>query len=116
MFAKKMNSPDEVRTLPKTKVEVVKVGDSTIMRGTFEPGWKWSACVKPTAGTNSCQAPHVGYVLSGRMKVVMDNGASQEIGSGDAVMIPPGHDAWVVGNESCVMIDFAAGSTYGKKA
>jgi ethanolamine utilization protein EutQ (cupin superfamily) len=116
MFAKKMNSPDEVRNLPKTKVEVVKVGDSTIMRGTFEPGWKWSECVKPTAGTKSCQAQHVGYVLSGRMKVVMDNGVSVEIGPGDAVAIPPGHDAWVVGNESCVMIDFGAGTTYGKKA
>jgi uncharacterized RmlC-like cupin family protein len=116
MFAKKMNAPDEVRTLPKTKIEVAKVGDSTIMRGTFEPGWKWSECVKPTAGTKSCQASHVGYVLSGRMKIVMDNGESKEIGPGDALMIPPGHDAWVLGNESCVMIDFAAGAAYGKKA
>jgi mannose-6-phosphate isomerase-like protein (cupin superfamily) len=116
MEAKNFSKPDEVRNLPKTKIEVIKVGDSTIMKGTFEPGWKWSECVKPTAGTESCQAPHIMYVLSGRMKVVMDDGAEMEIGPGDAVDIPPGHDAWIVGNEPCVAIDFAAGKVYAKKA
>ncbi len=116
MEKKNLNTPDEVRTPPKTKIEVVKVGDSTIMRATFEPGWKWSECVKPIVGTKSCEAPHTNYVLSGRMKVVMDDGTEMEMGPGDAADIPPGHDAWVVGNEPCVAIDFAAGKIYAKKA
>lgn len=115
MEVKNFSKPDEVRTPPKTKIEVVKVGDSTIMKATFEPGWKWSECIKPIAGTESCQAPHVNYVLSGRMKVVMDDGTEMEMGPGDAADIPPGHDAWVVGNEPCVAIDFAAGKVYAKK-
>ena len=116
MEKKNLSTPDEVRTPPKTKIEVVNVGDSTIMRATFEPGWKWSECVKPIVGTESCQAPHINYVLSGRMKVVMDDGTEMEMGPGDAADIPPGHDAWVVGNEPCVAIDFAAGKMYAKKA
>ncbi len=116
MEVKSFDKPDEVRTPPKTKIEVVKVGDSTVMRATFEPGWKWSECIKPIAGTNSCQAPHVNYVISGRMKVVMDDGTEMEMGPGDAADIPPGHDAWVIGNEPCVAIDFAAGKVYAKKA
>jgi uncharacterized cupin superfamily protein len=116
MEVKSLNNPDELRTPPKTKIEVVKVGDTTVMRATFEPGWKWSECVKPVAGTNSCQAPHVNYVISGRMKVVMDDGSEMEMGPGDAADIPPGHDAWVIGNEPCVAIDFAAGKVYAKKA
>jgi uncharacterized cupin superfamily protein len=116
MQIKNLNTPDEVRTPPKTKVEVVKVGDSTIMRATFEPGWKWSECVKPIVGTKSCQVSHVNYVISGRMKVVMDDGTEKVMGPGDAADIPPGHDAWVVGNEPCVAIDFAAGNTYAKKS
>ncbi len=116
MEAKNFSNPDEIRNLPKTKIEVIKVGDSTIMRGTFDPGWKWSECVKPTAGTDSCQAPHIMYVLSGRMKIVMDDGSEMEIGPGDAVDIPPGHDAWTLGDEPCKAIDFAAGKIYAKKA
>lgn len=116
MEVKSLNNPDEVRTPPKTKIEVVKVGDTTVMRATFEPGWKWSECVKPIAGTDSCQAPHINYVISGRMKVVMDDGTEMEMGPGDAADIPPGHDAWVLGNEPCVAIDFAAGKVYAKKA
>ncbi len=115
MEVKSLNNPDEVRTPPKTKIEVVKVGDTTVMRATFEPGWKWSECVKPIAGTESCQAPHINYVISGRMKVVMDDGTEMEMGPGDAADIPPGHDAWVLGNEPCVAIDFAAGKVYAKK-
>lgn len=116
MEVKNLSKADEVRTPPKTKVEVVKVGDSTIMRATFEPGWKWSECVKPIVGTESCQAHHVNYVLSGRMKVKMNDGTEMEIGPGDAVDIPPGHDAWIVGNEPFVAIDFVAGKDYAKKA
>lgn len=116
MEVKSLDKPDEVRTPPKTKIEVVTVGDVTVMRATFEPGWKWSECVKPIAGTDSCMAPHVNYVISGRMKVVMDDGTEMEMGPGDAAHIPPGHDAWVVGDEPCVAIDFAGGKVYAKKA
>ena len=112
---KNMNSPDETRSLPKTKGEVVTVGGHTIMRGTFEPGWKWSECVKPTVGTPSCQVNHVLYVISGKMGVRMDDGTEKEVGPGDTALIPPGHDAWVIGKEPCVSIDFTAGATYGKK-
>lgn len=114
MVQKNMNTPDEIRTPPKTRIEVVNLDNHTIMRATFQPGWKWSECVKPTAGTNSCQVSHVMYIISGKMKIVMDNGAESEAGPGDAAVIPPGHDAWIIGNEPCVAIDFAAGHTYAK--
>ena len=81
---KNMNTPDETRSLPKTKGEVVKIGDHTLMRGTFEPGWKWSECVKPTVGINSCQVNHVLYIISGKMRIKMDDGSEMEIGAGDA--------------------------------
>ncbi len=112
---KNMSKPDELRSLPKTKGEIVKVGEHTIMRSTFAPGWKWSECVKPTVGTDSCQANHVFYTISGRMKVRLNDGTEKEFGPGDAGDIPPGHDAWVLGNEPCIGIDFTAGATYGKK-
>lgn len=112
---KNMEEPDEIRSLPKTRIEVVKHGEHTIMRTTFDPGWKWSECVKPTVGTSSCQAPHLLYAVSGRMMVKMDDGTQTEIGAGQTALIPPGHDAWVLGNEPCVAVDFTAGTTYGKK-
>jgi mannose-6-phosphate isomerase-like protein (cupin superfamily) len=112
---KNIEKPDETRNLPKTKIDVVNFEDVSIMRATFQPGWKWSECIKPTVGTNSCQVEHVIYVLSGRMHIAMDDGASKEIGPGDIVVISPGHDAWVVGNEPCVTLDIVAGIIYGKK-
>ncbi len=115
MLKKNLSTPDEVRTPSKTRVEVVNFNNSTIMRATFEPGWKWSDCVKPVVGTDSCMVHHSLYVVSGKMAVKMNDGNMQEIGPGDAAEIPPGHDAWVLGDEPCVSIDFAAGKTYGKK-
>jgi len=115
MVVKDLDSPDELRSLRKTKAHVVHMGAITIMKAIFEPGWKWSECVKPAMGTKSCPVHHVGYVLSGRMKVLMDDGSSAEIQTGDAVDIPPGHDAWVIGNEPCVLIDFTGGKKYAKK-
>jgi quercetin dioxygenase-like cupin family protein len=106
---KNLSSPDETRPFAdKGRAQVVNVGGTTILRGTFEPGWRWSEHVKPLAGTASCQAGHTGYVVSGRMHLRMDDGAEGEIGPGDAVRIEPGHDAWIVGNEPCVFIDFTA--------
>lgn len=115
MDGKSLNTPDETRPFPKGKMEVVHIGGTTMGRGTFEPGWKWSESVKPITGTPSCQSPHTGYVVSGRMKVVMDDGSEAEYGPGTAVVIPPGHDAWIVGDETCVFIDFTGATQYAKQ-
>ena len=97
-------------------MDVVTLGDFTLGRGVFEPGWRWSNDVKPIAGTESCQAAHTGYVISGRMHVVMDDGTEGEAGPGDAVVISPGHDAWIVGDEPCVMLDWSGSANYAKPA
>ena len=116
MQSKNLDSPDEVRSFEKGRMDVVTLGDVTVGRAVFEPGWKWSECVKPIAGTDSCQVAHVGYVVSGRMKVHMDDGAEREFGPGDAGTIPPGHDAWIEGDEPCVWLDFAGAEHYAKGA
>jgi uncharacterized cupin superfamily protein len=110
---KSFSSPDEVRPMAdRGQVEILKIGDGIVGRATFEPGWRWSEHVKPVAGTDSCQAAHVGYVLSGRQKVIMDDGSELEFGPGDVVAIPPGHDGEVVGDEPCVVLDFAGMEHY----
>jgi uncharacterized cupin superfamily protein len=86
-------------------MDVVTLGDFTLGRGTFEPGWKWSNDVKPIAGTESCQTRHTGICVSGTMTVRYDDGTQQDIGPGDVVVLEPGHDAWVTGDEPCVMYD-----------
>lgn len=101
-----MDDPDEVRTYDKTRFELAKVGDVTVMRCTYEPGFVWSECVgQKLAADGSCQATHTGYVISGRLHVRMDDGTEAEVGPGDAYCIPPGHDGWVVGDETYVSID-----------
>jgi len=107
---KGFDSPDETRTPEKTKVDVVKLGTTTAARFTFEPGWKWLECVKPVAGTASCQVLHVGVVDSGRLHVTHEDGTEAEVGPGDAFVIEPGHDAWVVGDETFVSFEFEARS------
>jgi len=115
--AKSLNTPDETRSfVAKGKIDLVRLGDVTVGRGVFEPGWKWSEHVKPIAGTPSCQAAHTGYIISGRMKVVMDDGTEGEVGPGDAVVVPPGHDAWIVGDEPCVMLDFSGMAQYATRS
>jgi quercetin dioxygenase-like cupin family protein len=118
MERKRFDKPDETRPFKdgKGKVEVVTVGDHTVGRGIFEPGWRWSEHVKPIAGTPSCQAAHTGFVLEGRMVVKMDDGAQVEYGPGDAFHMPPGHDAWIVGDQRCVLIDFTGVAKYAKPA
>ena len=111
---KKFNQPDEVRTFEKGKLELIKMSGGFIGRLTLEPGWRWSKHVKPIAGTRSCEAAHSGYVLSGRMRIVMDDGQEAEIGPGDYAVIPPGHDAWTVGDETCVIVDFAGMEQYAR--
>ena len=113
---KSFDSPDETRPFEgKGQADVVEIAGHTVGRGTFEPGWKWSENVKPIAGTDSCEVSHLGYVLSGSMKVHMDDGSEMEIAAGDAVAIPPGHDAEVVGDEACVMVDFGEIDQYAKR-
>ena len=100
------DSPDETRTPDKTKVDVVRMGGTTVGRFAFEPGWKWSECVKPVAGTDSCQARHVGVVSSGRLAISHDDGTELEIGPGEAYIIEPGHDAWVTSDQPFVAFEF----------
>lgn len=114
MQKKSLAQPDDKRSFDKGRVELVTMGDVTFGRATLEPGWKWSTCVKPLVQTKSCEAPHLQYHISGRLHVVMDDGAEQEFGPGDVSLIPPGHDAWVVGQESVVVIDISGMRDYAK--
>ncbi len=111
---KSFGAPDEVRTFPKGRVELLRIGGTAIGRATFLPGWKWSTCVKPKARTNSCEAAHFQYHVSGVLKVVMDDGASFECRPGDVSLFPMGHDAWVVGKEPVVVVDFQGMIDYAK--
>jgi hypothetical protein len=113
---KNFDSPDETRPFEgKGQANVVDLGGHGVARAVFEPGWKWSENVKPIAGTDSCQVSHLGYCISGQMKVYMDDDSVGEIGPGDAYAIPPGHDAEVVGDEACVSLDFGEISQYAKR-
>ncbi len=114
--SKSFDSPDESRTPPKTKMDIVDLGGAKAARLTAEPGWKWSECIKPVAGTDSCQSRHLGVVASGTMHVVHDDGTELDLGPGGAYTIEPGHDAWVVGNETFVGYEFdtSAAASYAK--
>jgi hypothetical protein len=116
MTKKTFNSPDETRSFPKGKVDLVNVGSVKFGRATLDPGWKWSVDVQPIAKTKSCEAPHTQYHVSGRLHVRMDDGTEVEFGPGDAGHIPPGHDAWVVGDEPVVVIDVTGMADYAKKS
>ena len=106
LLSKSFDTPDETRAPDKTKVDVVDLGSAKAARLTAQPGWRWSECIKPVVGTDSCQARHVGVVVSGRMHVVHDDGTEGELGSGEAYVIEPGHDAWVVGDDVFVGYEF----------
>ena len=113
---KNFDSPDETRPFEgKGKADVVFVAGKTIGKGRFEPGWRWSENIKPIAGTDSCQVSHLGYIISGRMKVTMDDGTEGVAGPGDVFAIPPGHDAEVIGDEACVALDFGEFGEYAKR-
>ncbi|HEY8204899.1 MAG TPA: cupin domain-containing protein [Pyrinomonadaceae bacterium] len=113
---KSFDAPEETRSMDKGKVEVVNLGGSQVMRATFQPGWKWSECVKPIAGTDSCQVAHLIYTISGNMTVRMDDGSEIEVKPGDVTSIPAGHDAWIVGDEAYVGVDFQGAAQYAKAA
>jgi hypothetical protein len=116
LVRKSLNDPEEVRpfTDDKGQVELVNIDAAPVGRATFQPGWRWSTNVKPIAGTDSCQAAHTGYYVSGRMIVKTDSGEEMEFGPGDFGIIAPGHDAWVVGDEPCVVIDWQGFADYAK--
>lgn len=111
---KNVETPDEVREFPNGRLELVNVAGRMIGRATLNPGWKWSSHVKPIAKTKSCEAPHFQYQISGRMKIVMDDGTEFVSKAGDVMNIPPGHDAWVVGDEPVVVVDFQGFVDYAK--
>src|SRR5207253_8750985 len=104
--AKSFDTPDETRTPEKTKVEVVDLGGPKAARMTAQPGWRWSECIKPVVGGDSCQAHHVGVIVSGTMHVVHNDGTESDIPAGSGYVIAPGHDAWVVGNSPVVAYEF----------
>ena len=116
--AKSLDSPDETRPFEgdKGQVDVVNLSGGAAGRGTFKPGWRWSEHVKPIAGTDSCEVRHIGYVLQGRMTVRMDDGNEVTVGPGDAFHMPPGHDAWVEGDDDCVILDFGGLQGYAQRA
>lgn len=111
---KSFGKPDETREFPKGKVELIKLGNATIGRATFMPGWKWSESVQPLVKTKSCEAPHYQYHLSGELMVKMDDGTTFLCKPGDASLLPMGHDAWVVGNEPVVVVDFQGMLDYAR--
>ncbi|WP_030865335.1 cupin domain-containing protein [Streptomyces sp. NRRL F-2747] len=115
---KSFDRADETRPFAdgKGRLDLIRTDGGAVGRAVFEPGWRWSEHVKPLAGTDSCQAAHTGYMVSGRMKVVMDDGTGEEYGPGDFMQIDPGHDAWVVGDEPCVAVDWTGFAQYAKPA
>jgi hypothetical protein len=112
---KSFNAPDETRAPDKTAVDVVDLGSAKAARMTMQPGWRWSECIQPVVGGDSCQARHVGMVASGQMHIVHEDGTEADLGPGDAYMIEPGHDAWIVGDEPYVGYEFES-STAGTYA
>lgn len=114
MQKKSLERPEESRTVEKGRVETVTVHDVTFGRATLQPGWKWSTSIKPLVHTSSCEATHLQYHVAGRLHVVMDDGSEEEFGPGDVSYLPPGHDAWVVGDEPVVVIDISGLRDYAK--
>ena len=109
------STPEEKRPfVDKGEALIVTLGDRPVMKATFQPGWHWTEHLGPIAGTESCQSSHLLYVLSGRMAARMDDGTEGECGPDDVVSLAPGHDAWVVGEEPCVVVDFGITPTYAQ--
>jgi class 3 adenylate cyclase len=111
---RQFTDPDDIRKVPHGQIEVVELDDRVVGRLSYEPGWRWSVDIKPIAGTDTCQFHHFGVTLSGRVRVQMRDGIELEIGPGDVFEIPPGHDAWVIGEEPWVSVDFEAMRGYGR--
>ncbi|MGA8369612.1 MAG: cupin domain-containing protein [Acidimicrobiales bacterium] len=117
LIRKSLDQPEETRVFEDGmgKLEMVNLDRGPVGRATFEPGWQWSKHIQPIAGTESCQAAHLGYFISGRMKIVMDDGQEMEFGPGDFMGCASGHDAWIVGDEPCVVIDWQGFADYARR-
>ena len=111
---KNFGKPDEVREFPKGRVELITIGGATIGRAIFEPGWRWATSVQPLAKTRSCEAPHFQYHVSGVLRIKMDDGSEFDCRAGDVSLLPSGHDAWVIGHEPAVVVDFQGMIDYAK--
>ena len=112
---RRFSEPSDVRTIPNGRIDIVDLDDTVVGRMTYEPGWRWSVDIQPIAGTETCQYHHLGITLSGRLRAQMADGTELELGPGDVFEIPPGHDAWVVGEEPWVSVDFEAMRTFGRQ-
>jgi quercetin dioxygenase-like cupin family protein len=112
---KSFEAPDETRSFERGKAELISIGNSEIGRLTFEPGWKWSEHLKPIAGTDLCEAPHFQYHVQGVMRVQLEDGTEFDAHPGDVTSMPRGHDAWVIGDEAVVVVDWYGASDYAKR-
>jgi hypothetical protein len=112
---KSLKAPEETRTFEKGQAEIVNIAGGTVGRFSLEPGWRWSKHVKQIANTEWCEAPHFQYHVSGRLHVLMSDGSEFEVGPGEVSWLPSGHDAWVVGDEPVVVIDWAGAMNYAKR-
>ena len=114
LLRKRLDAPDEVRTFPHGRVEIFEIGDNIVGKTVYEPGWRWSTDVKAIAGTDLCMYHHLGYCLTGRLECILEDGTSLEISAGEAFEIPPGHDAWVIGDEPWSSVDFAGMRSFAR--
>ncbi|MFF8843852.1 cupin domain-containing protein [Streptomyces sp. NPDC015127] len=116
IVSRTFDKADETRefTEGKGRLDLLNTDQGPVGRAVFEPGWRWSSHVKPIAGTDSCMAAHTGYVVSGRMKITMDDGETVDVEPGQFITVAPGHDAYVVGDEPCVMLDWVGFGDYAK--
>ena len=113
---KTFHAPDETRTFELGELQLLRIGGAEIGMLTLRPGWRWSEHVKPLAGTELCEAPHFQYHVQGRLHIVMADGTEFDAQPGDVTALPQGHDAWVVGDEPVVVVDWYGASNYGRQA
>lgn len=116
LVCRNFGAADETRPFlaGKGRLDLLEADGGQVGRAVFEPGWKWSEHIKPLAGTESCESAHTGYVVSGRIRIVMDSGDAIEAGPGDFIQVAPGHDAWVLGDEACVVLDWSGNGDYAR--
>jgi hypothetical protein len=112
--SRNFDSPDETRSPEKSAIQLVDLAGGQIGRFTFQPGWRWSECIKPVVNTESCQVAHLGYVVSGRLHVEHEDGTAGEAQAGEVYRITPGHDAWVMGDEAVVVVEFQGAAHYAE--
>ena len=111
---KSFDKPDETRPFSHGRVDLLRIGGSDIGRLTLEPGWRWSSHIKPAAGTDLCEAPHFQYHVAGTLHIQMADGTEFDAVPGDVTALPQGHDAWVVGDEPVVVVDWWGASNYAR--